>query len=169
MLRNQWAPWDGWFCSEELTGVVMLCKWVPQGRGVAAQCLREMHVQCNTQLESSRLARSILWKQVKPLVPLAVFSKIQLEVFRQADGLWGPKFLETWGEGGSSATDIHDSEANRKNVLVLSWWKCLCSSCFGGQALPSEVRLVYIQWSRQGLQHRTPPWRFLLPKEEGVK
>lgn len=78
-------------------------------------------MQCDIQLESSRLARSILWKWIKPLVPLAVFSKIQTEVLRQAEGLWGPKFLETWGEGGSTAKDIHDSEANRKTVAVLSW------------------------------------------------
>lgn len=72
-------------------------------------------------MESSRLARIVLWKQVKPLVPLAVFSKIQTAVLRQADGSWGPKFLETWGDGGSTAKDIHDSEANRKTFPVLSW------------------------------------------------
>lgn len=118
MPCNQWAPWDGWFHAVELTQA-WLCyaSEFLGGWGIAAQCLTEMHGQCNIQLESSSLARSILWKRVKALVPLAVFSKIQTEVLRQAEGLQGPKFLETW----FYHKGIHDSEANRKMVPVLSW------------------------------------------------
>lgn len=162
MLCNQWARWDGWFHSVELTGVVMLCKWVPRGRGTAAQCLTEMHVQCDIQLESSKLARSILWKRVKPLCHWLCSARFKQKCSDKQKACGAQNFLRL----GVKVVLLQRTFMIQKLIGRLSRFflgKCLCFSCFGGQALPTEVRLVYIPWSRQGLQHRKPPWRFLLP------
>lgn len=129
--------------------------WLPRGGGlVGGELLRherptQMHVQQDIHLESSRLAGSILRKRVKPLVPLAVFSKNQMEVLRGEEGLRDPKvfrFLRVGVKRGArqGGSSLQGPLMVQKLKERLSWFfldkGLYVLAAFGGQGSSSEVR-----------------------------